>query len=109
MDDRDFDRFLKTRYVPSAPSNLAHRIVQASLKGDVVSSSVRKVGIGQWFSEFMEEFALPHPAVALGLFLLLGVGLGIWGQDVSLLPNLTADDLAMASEGEGCFETGDFL
>jgi len=80
----DFDTFLKSRHVPDAPSNLAHRIIEAS-KAESIAQARPRVSFAKMARDLMAWFVIPQPAMALGLVLVLAVGLGVFGGDLFLV------------------------
>ena len=106
MDEREFDQFLENRFVPQMPSNMAHRIIEAScsLEQDEVFTGVKR-----WMRGFLEGFIVPQPAFALGVFLLIGLTLGILGDGASFLPGVGTDDLSLAFEAGDYMDAGDLL
>ncbi|MFK7839834.1 MAG: hypothetical protein AB8B83_05830 [Bdellovibrionales bacterium] len=81
MDSRDFDEFLNLRDVPDVPSNLSHRIIEAA-KVMPQNSKLPKLGRFDWFKDLMPNVMSPQPAFALGVFLFLAIGLGLFSQGI---------------------------
>ena len=79
MDDREFETFLKGRDVPEAPSNLSHRIIETA---KVTSQTNSGFDFGGWLKGLMPDLMVPQPALALGMFLVLAVAMGVFGIDV---------------------------
>ncbi len=95
----DFDRFLKTRHVPDAPSNLSHRIIEASQALDRKAS--RRNGILRGALDTVAGwFSIPKPAYAFACVAVLMLGLAMFMGDYSLLETSsvqeTPDDVALA-------------
>lgn len=109
MDNRDFDQLLEKRHTPEAPSNLSARIIEASRN---LSQEAKQ----PWFAgvlEFMQGFAIPQPALAFAMVLVLGLsatfGVGIYGNQIlSVEPTATyyseADDVELAFYLDDIFE-----
>jgi hypothetical protein len=70
----NLDELLTKRRVPLARSNLAERIIAAAGTQKPVRAGF---DFGKWAQEFFESFALPQPALALGIVLMLGVYMGV--------------------------------
>ena len=104
----ELETLLRDRNIPDARSNLAERIIAASLE-DEVQTKPSLQGFERWFSAFIEGFAIPKPAYAVAFALVLGVGLGIFADSFSVLPNMTTDEFAQALSVEDVLTTGDFL
>ena len=90
----NLDDILKQRKTPKAPSNLAHRIVQAA---DVDQKP--RVFLRQKLFSYLEPlFMLPRPAyvmaVALVFALFLGVGMGPFFQGQSGVSEIEYDLVA---------------
>ena len=107
MDDREFDQFLKSRYVPDAPSNLAARIVEAS------KTQVRPE---PWFVKALGPlktvgrlFAIPQPAMVLAAVVVLSIGgLGVYNTDL-LTVEPTSEYYSEAEEVELAFYLDDIF
>jgi len=78
--DKTLDKLLSNRYVPDAPSNLAHRIVEAAAQED--KAQVARVGL---FERLVRAFAIPQPALVFGAVALIMIGIG--GVGVTQLEN----------------------
>lgn len=73
LDDTQFDNFLRTRYVPEPPTNLAYRIIEAAKprgqeRGFTWAAFQRVVS---------EIFVIPQPAFAMAVVLMIGVYTGV--------------------------------
>ncbi|NCT40554.1 MAG: hypothetical protein GW778_02695 [Alphaproteobacteria bacterium] len=114
MDDHEFEMLLKRRDVPDAPSNMSHRIIEASKnipQGNMAQGKSRFV-IGDWFSRVTEKLMMPQPALALGVFLLLAIGLGVFSGDiVNISDNGAQDvgDVSLAFYVDDLFGADDYL
>ena len=107
MDDREFDQFLKSRYVPDAPSNLAARIVEAS-KAQVQPDPWFVKVLGS-FKAIGRLFAIPQPAMALAAVVVLSIGgLGVYNTDL-LTVEPTAEYYSEAEEVELAFYLDDIF
>lgn len=109
MDDKDLNQMLEARFVPEAPSNMAARIVEASRH---VEQHRPVEGLRRWVRGFMDGLVFPQPEMALGalgVFLLIGLSIGVFGESYLILPDATMDDLSLAFEADYTFDAGDFL
>jgi hypothetical protein len=75
----EFERVLQSRYVPLMRSNLPERIIAASLKVEKRKESF----LVAWLKDFFEGFAMPKPAYAMVVALVIGFGIGATPQDGS--------------------------
>lgn len=105
----ELETLLRDRNIPEARSNLAERIIAASLQEEVIKVGPSLQGVERWLSAFLEGFAIPKPAYAVACALVLGVGLGIFADSFSVLPSMTTDEFALALSVEDVLSTGDFL
>lgn len=74
MDKRDFDQLLKDRHVPDASSNLSSRIIEASRTLPQESKQPLFAGVREFMQGFARSFAVPQPALVMGMILILSVG-----------------------------------
>lgn len=72
MVDKYLEDMLRQRHIPAARSNLAERIIAAAVPRPAKAG----FDFGKWTQEFFESFALPQPALALGMALIIGLYLG---------------------------------
>ena len=105
--DKEFDAFLRTRHVPEAPSNLAHRIIEAAQNQP--SSVPFYVKVFGGLRRFGQIFAIPQPAFVLAAVVVLSVGgLGLYNSDAFLVEP-TAEFYNEAEEVELAFYLDDIF
>ena len=108
MDDHEFEMFLKGRGVPDAPSNLSHRIIE---QAKVASQAKLRVGVLDRLKGLIPDLVMPQPALALGLFLLLAVGVGVFGTEFFDMAQQTEEigDVYLAFYVDDLLGAGDYL
>ncbi len=105
----NLDILLKSRVVPEARSNLTQRIIDASLQDAPPRVQAKLEGLGRWVQAFLDGFALPQPALALSLALLVGIGMGFFDSADMVYPDFSTDDFSLALNVDELLDTGDFL
>lgn len=97
-DDQKFDRFLKTRAAPDAPSNLAYRIIEESRATQ--QDKQREAGglgaLSEKFRSWLQVFDVPQPALVMGAFVVLAVGFGVFTTLSSSEPQQGSEDVSLA-------------
>jgi len=107
MNEREFDQLLRARHVPEAPSNLAHRIIEAAQNQP--SSVPFHVKALAKFRAFLNAFAIPQPAFVLAAVAVLSVGaVGLYGSD-ALIVEPTVEYYQEAEEVELAFYLDDIF
>lgn len=85
--DKTLDEILSRRAdAPPPASNLSARIIEAarvSAQHNATHMRTDGQGLRAWLGAFGRNFVLPQPAIAMSLVLMIGVGLGVFMQDVS--------------------------
>ncbi len=76
----DVNKILGRRAVPEAPFGLAERIIAASLRLEAKREINGKITLGDLWQAFTEMFAIPQPAYALAIALIIGLTMGVTGQ-----------------------------
>lgn len=103
----NLDDLLWMRRAPESSPDLGERIVAAAARRR------QRPGFFHFCSEFLSEFAgmlaIPRPAFALAVFLLLGLSTGLFVDRVSVLPGLMPEDLAMFMTIDDRFVAGEWL
>lgn len=107
MFDEDLGRLLRLRRVPEPSADLAGRIVAAAAhRGQRRGFFAYCAGFA---AEFASMLAVPRPAFALAVFLLIGLSTGIFADNVSVLPGMTPEDLATFMTIDDRFVAGEWL
>ena len=99
--NEELEAFMNRRAIPQPSSNLAERIIEASLH----HKKQGKTGAELWWHSFWDAFLLPQPVFVLACIFVLGLFIGAYAdligvstetdQQVSVLQMLyTADDIA---------------
>lgn len=105
----DIDVLLSKRKVPDMPGGLDERVILAARNMPQNSAAKKLQGFERWLSAFLEGFALPQPALALGLVLVIGLGAGVYSQNYAAASEFNADDISQVLNIDDAFDTGDFL
>lgn len=75
-DTGDLENIMKERYIPAPSSNLAERIIEASLMHQKQGRS----GFDLWWHAFWDAFIFPKPAYIMALFFMLGLFMGLYAE-----------------------------
>lgn len=95
----DFEEVLNMRYIPAPSTNLAERIIDASL----MHKKQGRKGVDLWMRSFWDAFLLPKPAYVMAAVFIVGITFGVYSEvanafqvDESTLSALvyTAEDVA---------------
>lgn len=94
---------MESRSIPAPSSNLAERIIQASL----AHQSQGRSGFDLWWRTFWDAFMLPRPAYVMAAIFALGLFMGLY---VDLVNNAADTDqiVSLLYTAEGVTE-GDWL
>jgi hypothetical protein len=87
----NIDDILKRRAVPEPATNLAERIIDAAARRKPKQSAAS--GFKAWLEEFLDDFALPQPALVMGTVLFAGLMLGVYAGNASAQQQ--GDDLSV--------------
>lgn len=90
MHDRDFDDMMTQRYIPAPSSNLAERIIEASL----MHKRQGRSGIDLIWHSFWDAFMLPKPAFVMAVIFVLGLFMGGYTDFVN---GMDSDSNALAA------------
>ena len=105
--EREFDEFLKSRHVPDAPSNLAHRIIEAAQNQPAVVPLYVKVFVT--LRKLLNIFSIPQPAFVLAAVVILSIGgVGLYSSD-ALVVEPTSEYYSEAEEVELAFYLDDIF
>ncbi|MCB1532973.1 MAG: hypothetical protein KDJ35_08915 [Alphaproteobacteria bacterium] len=91
-DDQNFDALMRQREVPAMRSDLPQRIIDAArLQARDVGSknsifTRAKQELTRWLASVSQGVMVPHPALVMGVVLVLGVMVGVFMHDVSDVP-----------------------
>ncbi len=114
------EMLLDERQVPEMPSGLSARIIEEARltpQDTVVRSSSHSAGTGvqavstqdifsfrQWWHDFWDGFAIPHPALVMSLVLVAGIMIGTYTDPVStsdtVLDEATSYQLVLTEEAD---------
>lgn len=70
--DTELEEIMNKRYIPEMRSNLAERIIEASLHHQAHG----KTGLSLWLNTFSDALLLPKPAYVMAMIFVLGLLLG---------------------------------
>lgn len=70
----DLENVMQERYIPAPSSNLAERIIEASLMHQKQGRS----GVDLWWRTFWDAFMLPKPAYVMAAIFVLGLFMGLY-------------------------------
>ncbi len=109
-----FDQFLKDRYTPKAPSNLAYRIIEASQSMPQERGRDWFAGIGAFSRKIGQLFQTLQPAVIFASVIMLSVGVfgfSLYKTDIMQVEQAAeyyseADEVALAFYLDDIFEVG---
>ena len=114
--NRDLDALLMMRKTPAVPAGLSERIIAAAIRADEErrTSGVKAGWRVFWAgiaAELDDMIAIPRPAYALAMLLVVGLSMGTYSDyiDTSLLPGLTTDDISTFMTIEDRFVANEFL
>ncbi len=102
----ELDELLTKRAEPQARSHLAEKIIAASLEGRGQKSKAGGFDLAGWFGALADEFLLPRPALAMAVFLVLGL---FAGMNIETPTDEVGEDLVSYLFVDESFDTGDWL
>jgi len=95
-DKMDLESVMQERYIPAPSSNLAERIIAASLMHQMQGRS----GFDLWWRTFWAAFMLPKPAYVMAVIFVLGLFMGLYTDIASAgLSEPAAEDMVYTAEG----------
>lgn len=95
-DNMDLESVMQERYIPAPSSNLAERIIEASL----VYQRQGRSGYDLWWRSFWDAFMLPKPAYAMAVIFALGLFMGLYMDIASAgLDEVSPAEFVYTAEG----------
>ena len=92
----DLESVMQERYIPAPSSNLAERIIEASLMHQKQGRS----GFDLWWRTFWDAFLLPKPAYVIAVIFVLGLFMGLYTEIASAgLDEPSAAEMVYTAEG----------
>jgi hypothetical protein len=101
----ELNGFLNMRYIPPPSTNLAERIIDASL----LHKKQGRKGFELWARSFWDAFLLPKPAYVMAAFFIIGISFGLYSEVANAL-QIDAESLsALVYTAEDVVAEGDWL
>lgn len=101
------EKFLQRRIIPEAPIGLSERIIAAALQPQRKRNE--RWSFDVFWQGFTELFAIPQPAYALSIALLLGFVFGITGLVQPTLADAVDEPIKSFGIADDSFEEGPLL
>lgn len=108
---KELDQRLNMRDVPEAPEYLTRQIIAeaARVPQGAIAATNAGFNIRRFWAELKDMVAIPAPAYAFAVVLVLGLSAGMMGDISSILPGLTTNELSGFMEINDGFIAGEWL
>ena len=95
MEHKNLEDIMNERYIPAPSSNLAERIIEASLMHQKQGRS----GWDLFWRTFWDAFLLPKPAYVMAVIFVLGLFMGLYVDFVGAMDAETATSFVFTADG----------